>query len=83
MTHGTVVVTVNGEATDVPEPATVSTLVSRHTGREITAEGLALDGSRLGLAVAVGEEVVPRSAWATTRLAAGDAVEIVTAVQGG
>ncbi|MCR4489888.1 sulfur carrier protein ThiS, partial [Micrococcus luteus] len=38
---------------------------------------------RLGVAVAVGGEVVPRSAWATRALAAGDEVDVVTAVQGG
>jgi sulfur carrier protein len=36
-----------------------------------------------GVAVAVNGEVVPRSGWATPRLAEGDVVEIVTAVQGG
>lgn len=36
-----------------------------------------------GIAVAVNEEVVPRGDWARRPLAAGDAVEIVTAVQGG
>ena len=35
------------------------------------------------MAVAVGGEVVPRSAWATRELAAGDEVDVVTAVQGG
>lgn len=36
-----------------------------------------------GIAVAVDGEVVPRSQWPTTGLAAGAVVEIVTAVQGG
>jgi sulfur carrier protein len=36
-----------------------------------------------GLAVAHNGAVVPRAAWATTTLAAGDAIEIVTAKQGG
>lgn len=36
-----------------------------------------------GIAVAVNEEVVPRDDWPRRRLADGDAVEIVTAVQGG
>jgi sulfur carrier protein len=36
-----------------------------------------------GLAVAVNACVVPRSGWASRRLAAGDAIEIVGAVQGG
>jgi sulfur carrier protein len=38
---------------------------------------------RRGVAVAVDATVVPRSAWATTQVADGARVEIVTAVQGG
>ena len=38
---------------------------------------------RRGMAVAVDAEVVPKSAWATTRVQDGARVEIVTAVQGG
>lgn len=36
-----------------------------------------------GVAVARNDEIVPRDAWATTALRAGDAVEIVRPVQGG
>jgi sulfur carrier protein len=36
-----------------------------------------------GVAAAVNGDVVRRSAWDTTRLADGDQVEVVTAVQGG
>jgi sulfur carrier protein len=36
-----------------------------------------------GLAVAVDQAVVPRGAWASQKLAEGQCVEIVTAVQGG
>ena len=36
-----------------------------------------------GVAAAVNGEVVRRAAWATTQLADGDQVEVVTAVQGG
>ncbi|MHA7726699.1 sulfur carrier protein ThiS [Corynebacterium hesseae] len=36
-----------------------------------------------GTAVAVAEQVVPRSQWETTPLNEGAAVEILTAVQGG
>jgi sulfur carrier protein len=44
---------------------------------------LGLDPAGRGLAVARNGEVVPRSAWATTRLAPDDRIEIVGAVQGG
>jgi len=36
-----------------------------------------------GVAAAVNGEVVRKAAWTSTRLTAGDQVEIVTAVQGG
>jgi len=36
-----------------------------------------------GIAVALGDRVIPRSRWSATGLAEGDAVEIVGAVQGG
>ncbi len=36
-----------------------------------------------GVAAALNGEVVRRSAWGSTRLADGDQVEVVTAVQGG
>ena len=42
-----------------------------------------LAGSMRGVAVAVNGVVVPRSAWSDTELADGDAVEVLTAVQGG
>lgn len=53
-----------------------------------TAVGTAPDvladlSAPVGVAAAVNDRVVPRSAWATTELHAGDRVEIVTAVQGG
>jgi sulfur carrier protein len=39
--------------------------------------------TRVGIAVAVNGEVVPRSAWAGHALRDGDQVEILTAAQGG
>jgi sulfur carrier protein len=35
------------------------------------------------VAAALNGDVIRRAAWAATRLAAGDEVEVVTAVQGG
>jgi sulfur carrier protein len=63
--------TVNGVATDVEANATVSTVVAARS-----------DGHRR-VAVAVNGEVVPRSRWATTGLAAGDAVEVLVPTAGG
>jgi sulfur carrier protein len=36
-----------------------------------------------GIAIALNGRVVPRSAWATTKLHDGDTIEIVRAMQGG
>ncbi|MDD2878601.1 MAG: sulfur carrier protein ThiS [Acidiphilium sp.] len=54
-------------------------------GAATIAELLAARGLSLskGLAVALNEQVVPRSAWGATRLRDGDTIEIVRAVGGG
>jgi sulfur carrier protein len=44
---------------------------------------LGYDPAGRGLAVARNGAVVPRSAWAEVRLAAGDRIDVVGAVQGG
>ena len=44
---------------------------------------LGLDPCRPGIAVAVNDEIAPRSEWSQRKLKAGDRVEIVGAVQGG
>jgi sulfur carrier protein len=69
----TMSVTVNGDAHQLPEGATVASLVESLDN--------APDGR--GVAVAVGGEVVPRAQWPSTRLADGALVEVVVAVQGG
>ena len=76
-------ITVNGAEHTVADGASVSTLVSRLTGRVLGADGQSADGRKLGVAVARNAEVVPRSQWHATALAEGDDVELVTAVQGG
>ncbi|WP_408931237.1 sulfur carrier protein ThiS [Corynebacterium sp. YSMAA1_1_D6] len=45
----------------------------------LNEKGIAAEGT----AVAVAEQVVPRSQWDTTTLSEGASVEILTAVQGG
>lgn len=64
-------ITVNGQARDVPDGATAAEAVQLMT----TAAS--------GIAVAVNGQVVRRAAWDSTRLADGDQVEVLTAVQGG
>jgi sulfur carrier protein len=67
------IVELNGRRTEVPEAATVETVVS----------ALDVDPGRRGVAVAVDAEVVPRSEWARCRLCDGARVEVLTAMQGG
>ncbi|WP_199441118.1 sulfur carrier protein ThiS [Umezawaea beigongshangensis] len=62
---------VNGEPRDLPEDATVASVV----------ELLGLPGT--GVAVALDGEVVPRAAWSGTPVTDGAVVEVLTAVQGG
>jgi len=69
------VIVVNGEAApDLPEGITIADLVRRVAG---------VDPDGRGVAVAVDAVVVPRGAWASTRVADGARVEVVGAVQGG
>jgi sulfur carrier protein len=56
------------------------------TGPRDVAQAVAAalaEPARVGIAVAVNGEVVPRSAWAGHALHDGDRVEILTAAQGG
>lgn len=76
-------ITVNGTRTPLTEGLTVARVVSDLTGRELTPEGRAANGQPLGIAVALDQDVIPRSRWSRTPLSAGQSVEIVTAVQGG
>lgn len=64
-------ITVNGEARDAG--GTIADLLQDHLGER----------QPRGVAVAVGDDVVPRADWDTRHVREGDAVEIVTAVQGG
>lgn len=61
----------NGNVTTATGDLTVAALVGE----------LGSDGR--GIAVAVNDEVTPRSQWDLTRVLDGDRVEILTAAQGG
>jgi sulfur carrier protein len=63
--------TINGTPAELETGTTVARLVATRTE----------EARRV--AVAVRGEVVPRSAWQTTELRDGDAVEILAAVAGG
>jgi sulfur carrier protein len=66
-----VTVHVNGAARDIPAGSALADLVALVTS------------AQSGIAVAVNGEVVPRGSWPDTRLADGDRVDVVTAMQGG
>ena len=65
-------VQVNGVATEVGSSELATLLVE-----------LGIAASRPGVAVALDGAVVPRRQWATTPVADGQSIEIVTARQGG
>jgi thiamine biosynthesis protein ThiS len=62
---------VNGEPASAPEGATVADLLD---GMGLPAKGIAVERNR---------EIVPKSAYAVTRLTDGDRIEIVQFVGGG
>jgi sulfur carrier protein len=66
-------VEVNGRAVQLADGAALSEAVSK-AGAEVQTRGVA---------VAVDGEVVPRSAWESTRLREGQKIEVVGAIQGG
>jgi sulfur carrier protein len=68
-----VIVELNGDRVELVDGASVADAVA-------TAGA---DSGRRGVAVAVDGEVVPRSGWEETRLAEGQRVEVVEAIQGG
>jgi sulfur carrier protein len=63
--------TVNGEAVDVADGSTLAELVDTRLA------------STIGVAAAVDGSVVPRGAWPTVTLRAGQTIELLTAVPGG
>jgi sulfur carrier protein len=66
-----ITVVVNGELRILDGPISVEELAR------------SLGAGPSGVAVAVNDEVVARSAWAATRLGDGDRVEVLGAMQGG
>jgi sulfur carrier protein len=63
----------NGEELEVPEGITISELI----------KSLNIQVREVGFAVAVNEEVVPKSKYESHKLSEGDRVEIVHLVGGG
>ncbi len=71
MTDASIVV--NGRPRPLPADGSLVHLLSQ----------LSVDPGSAGVAVAVNGEVVPKPDWPARRLAPGDRVEVVRAVQGG
>ncbi len=67
----TVVVTVNGKRMEVPLGLSLADLISE------------VGTDKRGIAVAINQEVVPRSLWEHTIISNEDRVEIITAAPGG
>lgn len=77
------VFTFNGNVQSLTRGQSLADLVAEISGRTLGVDGIALDGTRLGLAAVRNGAVVPRSVWSTTLLEADDVVEILSAAQGG
>jgi len=69
----TIEIRINGQASEVDSNATVAEVIRR----------CGIDEHASGVAVAVNDTVVPKREWKARRVAAGDVVEIIRAVQGG
>jgi sulfur carrier protein len=66
------IITLNGDSTDVPADTSLETLLVR-SGHTV----------RRGLAIAMNGEVIPRGRWTDQRVIEGDVVELLAATQGG
>jgi len=67
------VITVNGTEAQLPVGARIVDVL----------DALGVEPGRRGVAIAIDGEVVPRTQWDSTSLAAGARVEVVQAIQGG
>jgi thiazole synthase len=79
-----VTVRVNGEAVEIEGSATVAALAAK-LGADARRTGVEGDSgkARVGVAIAVNGDVVPRREWENRRLAEGDDVRLVKPVAGG
>jgi sulfur carrier protein len=64
-------IVINGQDREVPDDESLARVVA------------SIATSATGIAVAVNGEVVRRASWPSVLLAAGDEIEVLTAVQGG
>ncbi|WP_129360456.1 MULTISPECIES: sulfur carrier protein ThiS [Micrococcaceae] len=76
-------VKVNDEEVSLHDRATLVDVVGKFLDRDLEPDGRPVDGGRLGVALSVGGQVVPRTAWQERVVADGTEIDLVTAVQGG
>ena len=72
---------INGEPYAHGGNETILDLVSARTGKTLRADGRTVDGSPLGIAVAVDGTVIHRAQWAKTPVRG--VIDVVAAAQGG
>ena len=73
----TPILSVNGETRPLGDGTLAGVLAAEAVNKQSVGSGVR------GVAVAVNGQVVPRHAWNTTRLSAGDEIEIVKLFAGG
>ncbi len=76
------ILSVNGETRPLGDGTLAAVLEAEAVNTQPVGTQSVASGPR-GLAVAVNGQVVPRHAWAATRLAPGDEIEIVKLFAGG
>lgn len=64
---------INGKKTELDAASTLADVL----------RSFGVDENAAGVAVAVNDAVVPKREWNSRRVAAGDVVEVIRAVQGG
>ena len=78
----TPILSVNGETRPLGDGTLAGVLAAEAVNKQSVGTQSVGSGVR-GVAVAVNGQVVPRHAWNTTRLSAGDEIEIVKLFAGG
>ncbi|MFI8597488.1 sulfur carrier protein ThiS [Kocuria koreensis] len=76
-------VKVNEQQVSVHDRATLVDVVGKVLDRDLEPDGRPTDGGRLGVAVSIDGQVVPRTAWQERVVDDGTEIDLVTAVQGG
>lgn len=76
-------VKVNEQQVSVHDRATLVDVVGKVLDRDLEPDGRPTDGGRLGVAVSIDGQVVPRTAWKERVVDDGTEIDLVTAVQGG